>query len=218
MDPKSVLTCENVLKVVTMQNCGCPVLHDWVALWWSTGTRGGAGPRASVAASRTIIHAKRLRGWGRYVTDSPAQGQRLTEELLARLLASKSLPDYLDENDPQDRALPDYLRELLHAHGLKNRAEVARRSGINGTVIYDIFCGKSKPGRDHAIMLAFGLRCNLRETQRLLRMAEVSELWVKIRRDAIIIWCIENGFDRVETDDELYRLGEPTLLGTGGLR
>ena len=46
-------------------------------------------------------------------------------------------------------------------------------------------------------MLAFGLKCTLRETQRLLRLAGVSELWCKQRRDAIIIWCIRNGFDRI---------------------
>ncbi|KAA8820442.1 preprotein translocase subunit SecA [Bifidobacterium rousetti] len=135
----------------------------------------------------------------------------LTEELLDRLLASDSIETYLDEERVIDRNLVDYLRFLLERHGLK-RAGVARASGLNATVVYDIFAGKSRPGRDHAIMLAFGLGCDLRETQRLLRFAGVSELWCRQRRDAIIIWCIRNGFDRAETDDELYRLREPTLL------
>lgn len=135
----------------------------------------------------------------------------LTEELLDRLLASDSIETYLDEERVIDRNLVDYLRFLLEGHGLK-RAAVARASGLNATVVYDIFAGKSRPGRDHAIMLAFGLGCDLRETQRLLRFAGVSELWCRQRRDAIIIWCIRNGFDRAETDDELYRLHEPTLL------
>ncbi len=142
--------------------------------------------------------------------------ERLTEDLLKRLLSSRSIDAYLDEAAPIDRALPDYLNELLHAHGLK-RAEVIRASGINATVVYDIFAGKSKPGRDHAIMLAFGLGCSLRETQRLLRQAGVSELYAKIRRDAIIAWCIDQGTSRVEADDELFRFGEKTLLGTGRL-
>lgn len=140
----------------------------------------------------------------------------LTEELLERLLKSSNVQDYLQESDPTDRSLAAYLHELLAAHGLK-RAEVVRASGINATVVYDIFAGKSKPGHDHAVMLAFGLGCNLRETQRLLRQAGVSELYCKIRRDAILIWCIENGLTRAEADDELYRLGEKTLLGTGNL-
>lgn len=60
--------------------------------------------------------------------------------------------------------------------------------------------------------------CNLREAQRLLRLAGVSELWCKVPRDAILIWCFEHGLSREEADDELYRLGEKTLLGTGPLR
>lgn len=143
--------------------------------------------------------------------------QRLTEELLERLLATKDLDAYLVEEDPQDRALADYLWELLNSRNLR-RADVVRGSGLNTTVVYDIFAGKSKPGRDNTIMLTFGLGCDLRETQRVLRMAGVSELWVKIRRDAVIIWCIENGLSRAETDDQLYQLGEQTLLATGNLR
>lgn len=142
---------------------------------------------------------------------------RLTEDLLVRLLESASLDEYLSESEVADRSLPEYLKEMLDVHGLK-RADVVRASGINATVVYDIFAGKSNPGRDHAIMLAFGLQCDIAQTQRLLRMAGVSELWCKIRRDAIILWSIKQGSSRAEADDELYRFGEKTLLATGGLR
>lgn len=144
------------------------------------------------------------------------QEEVLTEDLLARLLATTDVDKYLDSEDLGNREFTKYLFEMLDAHGLK-RATVVRRSGINSTVVYDIFNGKSKPGRDHAIMLAFGLGCNLRETQRLLRLAGVSELYCKVRRDAILIWCIERGYTREMADDELFRLHEKTLLGTGQL-
>lgn len=143
--------------------------------------------------------------------------ERLTEDLLARLLVSPSLEVYLDEFDETDRSLADYLHELLEVKGVK-RADVCRASGLNATVVYDIFAGKSRPGRTNAIMLAFGLRCTLRETQRLLRLAGVSELYPKLRRDAIIIWCIDRDLTREDCDDELWRFGEKTLLGTGPLR
>lgn len=142
---------------------------------------------------------------------------RLTEDLLVRLLESTSLDEYLSESEVADRSLSEYLKEMLDVHGLK-RADVVRASGINATVVYDIFAGKSNPGRDHAIMLAFGLQCDITQTQRLLRMAGVSELWCKIRRDAIILWSIKQGSSRAEADDELYRFGEKTLLATGSLR
>ena len=89
---------------------------------------------------------------------------------------------------------------------------MCRESKLNSTFVYDIFSGKSPPGRDNALRLAFGLRCNLRETQRLLRLAGASELWPKSRRDAIIIWCIEQGCSLDECDEELWRLNEKTLF------
>ena len=143
--------------------------------------------------------------------------ERITEELLEHLLAASKPEAYLaGDGATLDRTLPDYLNELLAERGIK-RADVVRGSAINPTVVYDIFAGKSRPGRNHAIMLAFGLKCDLRQTQRLLRLAGVSELWCKVRRDAILIWCVENGLTRAEADDELYRLGEKTLLGTDRL-
>ena len=147
-------------------------------------------------------------------TNSP---EHLTEDLLKRLLSSTSIDVYLDEEETVDCNLPVYLRSLIDARDIK-QSDVARQSGLNPTVVYDIFAGKSKPGRNHAIMLALGIGCTLRETQRLLRLDGMAELWCKNRRDAIIIWCIKNGMSRACTDDELYRLGESTLLGTAPLR
>lgn len=143
--------------------------------------------------------------------------ERLTEDLLARLLATSELQTYLDEDVTLDRALPGYLKELLDARGMK-RTRLATSAGINATVVHDIFNGKIKrPGRDKLIMLAFGMRCSLRETQRMLRLADASELWPKVRRDAIIAWCIDRGLTREACDDELWRFGERTLFGTGQL-
>lgn len=143
--------------------------------------------------------------------------ERLTEELLERLLAAATPEAYLEEGLTVDRELPDYLNELRAEKGIK-RSDIIRASGLNGTFVYDVFSGKSRLRRDNALMLAFGMGCSLRETQRLLRLDGVSELWPKVRRDAILIWCIEHGSTRSEADDELYRLGEKTLFGTSPLR
>ena len=143
------------------------------------------------------------------------EAELLTEELLQRLLATSSPEAYLETGVTDDRSLADYLFDLLDQKGL-TRAEVVRASAVNSTFAYQVFNGTRKIGRDNAIKLALGMRCTLRETQRLLRHAGHSELWCKNRRDAVIIYCIERGLDRAETDDELYRLGEPTLVAQEG--
>lgn len=139
----------------------------------------------------------------------------VTENLLEFLLKASSPEEYLSrEGSVVERKLSDYLFALLSERGM-TRAQVVRASALNASFVYDIFAGKSLPGRDNAIMLAFGLSCSLVETQRLLRLAGVAELWPKVRRDAIIIWCVNRKMTRGECDDELYRLGEKTLLPGG---
>ena len=137
--------------------------------------------------------------------------ERLTDELLAQLLESASPDAYLAHNELPDRSLADYLWQLLKEKGLK-RSDVFRAAGINVTFGYQAFSDDRGLGRDNAIMLAFGMHCTLQETQRLLRLAGHAELWPKVRRDAIMIFCLDRGMTRVECDDELCRLGEPTLL------
>lgn len=136
----------------------------------------------------------------------------LTEDLLKRLLDAQTPEEYLDQGETFDRQLSDYLHALLDERDGMARADVYRAAKLNPTFVYDMFQGKCLPKRDNAIMLAFGLRCNLRETQRLLRLAGVSELWPKNRRDAIILWCVEQGRNLDECDEELWRLGEKTLF------
>ncbi len=138
--------------------------------------------------------------------------ERLTEDLLARLLAAPNPDSYLGEGLTLQRSLADYLHELLAAKGLK-RADVSGL-GIEFHGCLRCVLGQSRLGRDNALMVAFGLGCSLRETQRLLKLAGAAELYPKVRRDAIIIWCIDRGMSREACDDELWRFGEKTLLGT----
>lgn len=140
-----------------------------------------------------------------------APRQPLTEELLDRLLASDDPDTYLDKERIQDHGLTGYLWMLLRESGL-SRTRLAGAAGINAQYVHDIFEGKTKkPSRDYIIRLAIGLRCGLRNTQRLLRLSGLSELYCRQKRDAIIIWCVTHGLDLPATDEELHRLGEPTL-------
>ena len=49
--------------------------------------------------------------------------ERLTEDLLARLLAAPNPDSYLGEGLTLQRSLADYLHELLAAKGLRSRAK-----------------------------------------------------------------------------------------------
>lgn len=139
-----------------------------------------------------------------------------TDDLLERLLKSASPEAYLKEQLLEEKTLHEYADELLQARGLR-KADVVRDSGLNQTYCYELLSGKKrKPDRDVVIKLAFGLHCDLLQTQRLLRRAGVSELWSKVERDAIIIHCIERGLTVLQVDDMLYRMGYDTLVSSEG--
>lgn len=139
----------------------------------------------------------------------------LTDELLERLLSCSSPESYLAGIEPESRSLADYLAELLDAHGMTKSGAI-RASGMNPTFCYQVFQGTRNPSRDYVLMIALGIGCTLTEAQHLLRFAGCGELWCKVRRDAIVIFCLEHGLGRERCDDELWRLGEKTLLRGSG--
>lgn len=136
--------------------------------------------------------------------------ERITEELLAELLASPSIEGFLDDNATNEVTLSEYLQELLDKKGLK-RAEVIHKANLNATFGYQVFTGARGAGRDTILQLVFAMELTLREANRLLQAAGANGLYCKNRRDGIIIFCIEHSYSLQETDEELYRFGEETI-------
>ena len=134
----------------------------------------------------------------------------LTEELLDELLSTSSIDDYLEEHESRSPTLAEYLQQLLDEKGLE-RSRVVRMANLNDTFGYQIFTGARNPSRNKVLQIAFAMALTLRETNRALTAAGVSELYCKDRRDAIIIFCIDRGCSLQKVNEELYRFGEKTV-------
>ena len=134
----------------------------------------------------------------------------LTEELLDELLNTSSIEGYLEAHDPGSRTLSEYLQQLLVEKDLE-RSRVVRMADLNDTFGYQIFQGTRHPSRDKVLQIALAMALTLRETNRALTAAGVSELYCKDRRDAIIIFCIDRGCSLQKVNEELYRFGERTI-------
>ena len=136
-----------------------------------------------------------------------------TDDLKSELMESADLDAFLSENE--ENFNDANVQELLNSLYLKtdlSKAELARRSGVSTVYLHQLFSGRRNPSRDKLICLMIGLGATLDDTQELLRRSGFAELYAKDKRDAIIIFAFEHGLSRVECDDELYRLGEKTLL------
>lgn len=134
----------------------------------------------------------------------------LTEELLEELLNSSDPKKFADKYDIESKTLSEYLQQLLDEKELR-RPDVIKRASINDTFGYEIFMGKKNPSRDYVLRIAFAMSLNLRETNRMLKLSHANELYVKNRRDAIIVFCLDKGHSLQKTDEELYRFNEQTI-------
>ena len=131
----------------------------------------------------------------------------------SNLRKAANFEDFLAMNQENmlNLTLSDYLNQLLAQRELK-LASVIRRSGLVKSYVHQIFNGEKRPSRDKLIALAFGLKLNEEETQRMLKLGGCSELFPRIERDALILFNIQHGKSIYETDKTLYELGFDTLL------
>ena len=94
-----------------------------------------------------------------------------------------------------------------------DKAEVILESQIPRTYAYQIFQGSKQAGRDKILQLAFAMKLDLEETNRLLTIANHPLLYAKKQRDAILIFSISNRYSLMETNELLYEFHQE-LLGS----
>lgn len=137
--------------------------------------------------------------------------EKSTELLQSELTRVEKLEDFFAENEKslKEKSVPDYLNELLRVHEAEV-SDVVRRAGLTNYA-YQIFDGRKKAGREKLLQLAFGFPLTLEETQRLLRCGGHSELYVKNRREAYLMYALGKGFDLQKVNELLYENGEKTF-------
>lgn len=128
-----------------------------------------------------------------------------TDELLNEIKSTKNILDYMEHN--QEEMHLNTLAEALEAWVTKKGisiAEVIKKSNLNNSYVYQIFRGKKYPSRDKVIALAFGLALNADETQKLLKQAGYRELYPRDKRDALLLFAINQKMNIIDANEVLY--------------
>ncbi len=133
-----------------------------------------------------------------------------TDELLKKL-SDAALGDFFESEVPLP-AFHDYITGMCRDQN-ETREHVIKRSGINRTYGHQLFNGTRKPSRDKVIQLAFGFGLDVAQTQQLLKAAQESPLYPRIKRDAAILYCIMHRLDFSKTQKLLGRFHLQTLGG-----
>ncbi len=137
---------------------------------------------------------------------------KTTDELTNQLKKSNNIDHYLNENKTflNTGTLADRLNSLITEKKIK-KADVARKSNLHRTYVYEIFNGSKTPSRDKIIAISFGMELNLEETQKLLKRSGYRELYSRDSRDSIIIFAINKKMNLIDCNDLLDSFSEDIL-------
>lgn len=136
-----------------------------------------------------------------------------TDNLQQELMDSPNLTQFLTQN--KEHFVNVNLSELLnHLFESKNisKAALAKQSGMSEIYLHQIFAGRRNPSRNRLICLCYGLEATVEETQQLLRLCNMAQLYPKLKRDAIIYYGLQHKLGLYEINDRLFDEDEETLF------
>jgi len=135
-----------------------------------------------------------------------------TDDLQRELSATSCLSSFLCVNREEfiSESFASMLQDMFRDSGM-SKAALAKKAGTSEVYLYQIFSGERTPSRDRTICLCYGLSASLEKTQELLRRNGLAQLYVKNRRDAIIIYGLEHKMELDEINDRLFAEEEATL-------
>lgn len=106
--------------------------------------------------------------------------------------------------------LASLLTQLLETNGLK-KSQVIKNAELSEVYGYQIFSGIRVPERKKLLCLAVGMQLNIEETQRLLKCAGYSQLYVKLPFDSIVLYGLCKALTVVQINELLYEYELETL-------
>ena len=141
--------------------------------------------------------------------------KKSTQELLDIFSKQKNLDELLEASENNHEflqiSLSQHLNTLLKEKNLK-KAEVILKGNLNKDYAYQIFSGtKTSPSRDKLLAIAIGMSLTVDETQTLLKIAALPQLYPRKRRDMIILFAIQNNYSLFDINECLADLAEPLI-------
>lgn len=137
--------------------------------------------------------------------------EKLTEVLMT-VDGSEGLHDYIEKLDEESSfgSFQEYFNSLSQVKNI-SRADLIKRTNIDRSYGYQILRGTRSPGRDKVILLCIAAGIGLHETQRALRTAGEQILYSRNRRDAILMFVLNEGLNITDTQELLQQFSERVL-------
>lgn len=139
--------------------------------------------------------------------------RKSTEYLLEELQNENcKIDEYLKGNGESfvyDK-IKDFWETAIEKSGY-SKSNIINKSDFSYCYFYDVINGRKIPGRDKIIRLILTMHLSVDECQEALRISGRSALYPRIRRDAIILFAISNGYSIYQLSELLADAGEEPL-------
>lgn len=136
-----------------------------------------------------------------------------TTDLLEQLASDNcSIDEYLEEN--QDDMIiveaKDFWESAIARCGM-SKCNIINKADFNYCYFYDIVNGRKIASRDKVIRLILSMRLTTEDCQEALRVSGRSALYPRVRRDALLIYGIENHYSIDQVNQLLLSKDEEIL-------
>lgn len=138
--------------------------------------------------------------------------QKDTTQIVKELELSPDFRSFYQENQDYmiSGNLSQLLEQLLQERQLK-KAQVIRKSELAETYGYQIFSGVRVPEKNKLLCIAIAMELNVEQTQKLLKCAGYSQLYVKRAFDSIVLYGLYKKMTVIRINELLYEYGLETL-------
>ena len=136
-----------------------------------------------------------------------------TDGLQQELMDSPDLTLFLSQNQEQfvNKSVSELLNHLFEEKNI-SKAALAKKAGMSEIYLHQIFAGRRNPSRNRLLCLCYGLEASVEETQELLKLCGMAQLYPKLKRDAIIYYGLLHKLSLFEINDKLFDENKETLF------
>jgi len=132
------------------------------------------------------------------------QADNLQQELMETDDLDRFLSKHADQFQCRDTARA--LQALFQSRNMSKTA-LAERSCVSVVYLHQLFSGKRRPTRERILCICFGLQATVEEAQELLKACGFAMLYVRDRREAIVLHCLHHGCTLEDANMALHSRG-----------
>ena len=137
-----------------------------------------------------------------------------TEQLLSILFKESDPGHFFEQNESAflTTSFSEYLN-LWCKRNHKVPEHIILKANLDKSYGHQLFSGKRNPSRDTVLQLSFAMGVDYNQAQEMLRISGKSQLYPRIKRDAAIIYCLNNHKSLTDVQILLDELKLPLIGG-----